>query len=215
MKMFGFIKKSFVIVCLSILLVYGGTAMASPTSEHGDEHAVSSSGGEHAESGEDHGTKGWVATDTYRVMNFTVLLAGLIFLLRKPVAQGLNARIKGIKDQLEDLDARKEEAEKKIVQYNERLATLDKETEKILADYVKQGEAAKQRILDEAGVQAEKLQGQARKNMTHEFSQARQALQSEIFEKAVVMAEKMIKEKITSDDQDRLVGDYLKKVVAK
>lgn len=55
----------------------------------------------------DHGTKGWVATDTFRVMNFLVLAVGLFFLARKPVSQGLKGRIKGIQDQLADLEAKK------------------------------------------------------------------------------------------------------------
>jgi F-type H+-transporting ATPase subunit b len=38
-----------------------------------------------AAGGGDGGHKGWVATDTYRVMNFTVLAVGLFLLLRKPV----------------------------------------------------------------------------------------------------------------------------------
>ena len=59
------------------------------------------------------GSKGWVATDTFRVMNFAVLAIVLIFLLRKPISQALGSRIKTIKDELEDLEARKGEAEKK------------------------------------------------------------------------------------------------------
>ena len=47
-------------------------------------------------SGGDQGPKGWVRTDTYRIMNFVVLAVVLFFLLRKPVSQALNARIKGI-----------------------------------------------------------------------------------------------------------------------
>jgi len=40
-------------------------------------------------------------TDTFRVMNFTVLAVALFFVLRKPLSQALNGRIKGIKDELE------------------------------------------------------------------------------------------------------------------
>ena len=53
----------------------------------------------------------WQATDTYKVMNFTVLAIGLFFLLKKPVAQALNARIDGIKEQLGELEAQKKAAE--------------------------------------------------------------------------------------------------------
>jgi len=60
------------------------------------------------------GTKGWVSTDTFRVMNFVVLVVALGFVLRKPLSQALNSRIKVIKAQLDDLEAQKAEAEKKL-----------------------------------------------------------------------------------------------------
>jgi F-type H+-transporting ATPase subunit b len=62
-------------------------------------------------------------------MNFAVLFIALFFLLKKPVANALNARISGIKEQLEELEAQKAEAEKQLSEYNERLSLLDKEAE--------------------------------------------------------------------------------------
>ena len=160
------------------------------------------------------GTKGWVSTDTYRVMNFAVLAIALVFVLRKPLSQALSSRIKGIKEQLEDLEAQKAEAEKKLAEYNQQLAQLEKEAEKIVDDYIRQGNEAKARILKEAEASAEKLQVQARRNIEHEFAQAKLELQKEIFEKSLVKAEEIIKGKFTGQDQDRIVDDYLKKVVA-
>ena len=165
-------------------------------------------------SGEDSGAKGWTSTDWFRVMNFTVLAVALVFVLRKPLSQALGARIKGIKDQLEDLDARKTEAEKQLAEYNEKLSRLEKESEKIVEDYIKQGYEAKARILKEAESAAEKLQIQARRNIEHEFKQAKLKLQEEIFETSLAKAEEILKGKISGEDQDRLVDEYLRKVEA-
>jgi len=160
------------------------------------------------------GTKGWVSTDTFRVMNFAVLAIALVFILRKPLSQALSSRIKGIKEQLDDLEAQKAEAEKKLAEYNQQLAQLEKEAEKIVDDYVRQGNEAKARILKEAEASAEKLQVQARRNIEHEFEQAKLELQKEIFEKSLIKAEGIIKSKFTGEDQNRIVDEYLKKVVA-
>ena len=159
-------------------------------------------------------TKHWEWEDTYRVMNFTVLLVALIFILRKPLSQALSSRIKMIREQLDDLEAQKAEAEKQLAEYNEKLARLEKEAEKIVDDYIRQGNEARARILKEAEASAEKLQAQARRSIEHEFGQAKLHLQKEIFEKSLVKAEEIIKNKISNEDQDRLVDDYLKKVVA-
>jgi F-type H+-transporting ATPase subunit b len=162
----------------------------------------------------EEGAKGWVSTDTYRVMNFAVLAIGLFLILRKPLASALSARIKGIKDQLSELEARKSEAEKQLAEYNERLARLDQEAETIIQGFIQQGEAAKARIIEEAKGAAEKLEEQAKRNIAHEFKQAKLQLQEEIVEQSLKTAEQIIKSKITSEDQEKLVDEYLEKVVA-
>lgn len=162
----------------------------------------------------DQGTKGWVATDSFRVMNFLVLAVGLFFLARKPVSQGLKGRIKGIQDQLADLEAKKEEAEVQLAQYNQKLALLDQEAEKIVEGYIQQGKDAKARILEEAKASVVRLEEQARRNIDHEFMQAKNKLKADIVEKALAAAEEMVKGQITAEDQEKLVDEYLDKVVA-
>jgi F-type H+-transporting ATPase subunit b len=187
---------------LAVLFFLGGAALtfASSGGEH-DSHAAA-------------GAKGWVATDTYRVMNFAVLFIGLFLVLKKPVAQALGGRIQGIKEQLASLEEEKKAAEAKLAEYDAKMAELDKEAENLLAEYVKQGEDAKARILKEAEAAAEKLKEQASKNIEYEFQQAKTQLKNEIVEKALARAEAIIKDKITSKDQEKLVDEYLAKVVA-
>ncbi len=167
-----------------------------------------------ASGGGDQKSKGWVATDTYKVMNFAVLAIGLFLLLRKPISQALNARIKGIREQLSELEEKKETAEKKLAEYNEKFLKLDREAEHIVAEYIKQGNEAKARILKEAESAAVKLEEQAKKNIENEFKKAKSKLHEEILEQALVKAEEIIKSKIDTKDQDRLVDEYLEKVVA-
>ena len=171
--------------------------------------ALGASGG-----GGEQGSKGWVATDTFKVMNFAVLAIGLYLLLRKPLSQALSDRIQGIKDQLSELEARKEEAEAELARYNERFQHLDKEAEKLIAQYIKQGEDAKAKIIKEAEISAQKLEEQARRNIEHEFKKTREKLQKEVLEQALTKAEEIIKIRISDKDQERLVDEYLDKVVA-
>ena len=182
-----------------IFLVCGGLGVAA-----------ASSGGGHGESE----AKGWVATDTWRVMNFTVLVIGLFILLRKPVSQALQSRIKGIRDQLDDLESKKKAAEKKLAEYDERLSLLDQEAEKIISEYIRQGNEAKARILKEAESAAGRLEEQAQRNIEHEFNRAKLKLQEEVLEKALIKAEEVIRDRITPVDQEKLVNEYLEKVVA-
>ena len=135
MRSSGFHRKYYKRKLLAVLILFAAALLVCNIG------AALASGGE-----EGHGEaapKGWVATDTYRIMNFSVLFIALFFLLKKPVSNALNARITGIKEQLEGLEAKKAEAEKQRAEYNERLSLLDKEAEGLIAEYIKQGEEAK------------------------------------------------------------------------
>jgi len=181
------------LVILSVLLAFGAV-WASSEGGHGD-------------------SAGKVKDLIWRTMNFVVLAGALIFLLKKPLAKGLESRRQGVRDQLDDLEKQKADAEKQLSEYKAKLARLDKEIEKIVAEYVKDGEAAKARIIEEAKVAAEKLLAQAKKNIEHEFEKAQQELKAEIAGQAVAMAEALIKQHIKDEDQERIVDEYLTKVV--
>lgn len=181
------------LVILSVLLAFGAV-WASSEGGHGD-------------------SAGKVKDLIWRIMNFAVLAGALIFLLRKPLAKGLESRRQGIRDQLDDLEQQKQDAEKTVAEYKTKLSRLDKEVEKIMAEYIKEGEVAKAKIIEEAKVAAEKLQEQAKKNIEQEFQKARQELKAEMSEQAVSMAEALIKKKIKDEDQERIIGEYLTKVV--
>ena len=204
-------KRSLIAFCIMavLLMCFAGGVMAAEGGHeaapagHGEAAAESHGGGTH-----------WQATDTQKVMNFAVLAIGLFLLLKKPVSQALNARIQGIKEQLADLEAQKKAAEDQLAEYNQKLATLEGEAENIVAEYVRQGEEAKARILAEAEKTADKLEEQAKKNIEHEFQKAREDIQAEIIDKALLKAEEIIKSRISDEDQNSLVDEYLDKVVA-
>jgi F-type H+-transporting ATPase subunit b len=190
------IKKGSILLVIMTMLFLCFTGISAAASEHEAE------------------SKGWAATDTYKVMNFGVLAIGLFLLLKKPVSQALNSRIKGIKDQLDELEEKKMAAEKQLAEYNEKFSSLEQEAEKLIEDYIRQGNEAKARIIEEAKQAAEKLEEQARRNIEHEFKRAKLELQQEVVEKALKKSEEIIKSKITDKDQEKLVDEYLDKVVA-
>ena len=205
----AFIRMRKVRCVFSLLVVLGvifafGAVWASSGGGHGEVKMAKHFGIEMTE-------KGWDLI--FRVVNFGVLAVALVFLLKKPIANGLRSRREGIRDQLDDLEQQKQEAQTQLAEYKARLSRLDKEVEKIVAEYIKDGETAKARIIEEAKAAAEKLQEQAKKNIEHEFQKARQELQADMAEQAVSMAAALIKKNIGDKDQKRIVDEYLTKVV--
>jgi F-type H+-transporting ATPase subunit b len=195
-KRLSFLKRFLMIGLVVFLVSCSGLVFAS------------SEGGGHEAS------KGWVATDTYRVMNFAVLAIAIFFLARKPASHMLSSRIKGIKEELTALEGKKRDAEKTLAEFNEKLTLLEKEGEAIVAQYIEQGRKSKEKILEEAAASAEKMKEQARRNIEHEYQDARKKLQQDIVEKALLKAEELVKNTISPEDQGRLVDEYLEKVRA-
>ena len=156
----------------------------------------------------------WKDVDTWKVLNFVLLALGCFFIAKKPVAQFFSSRTKGIEEELTDLEQKKAEAERKLAEYQARFRNLEQESEQIIEDYIKQGEDAKKRIIAEAEAQAEKLEDMAKRNIEQEFNAAKALLKQEIVDRAMEQAEALIKKSITTQDQNRLVDEYLKKVEA-
>jgi len=150
----------------------------------------------------------------WRVINFAMLAAIIIWAMKKAkVAKLLADRQAGIEKALKDAVKAREAAEKKYAEYSDKLSKATKEIDEIYASIKKEGELEKERIIAEAKVSAEKIKEQAEQTAAREVLKARAELQAEAARLAVQLAEQSLKENVGKDDQNRLVGEYLSKVV--
>jgi F-type H+-transporting ATPase subunit b len=212
------LRVAVLILAAAAFFVFSPVLMASSGSGHAEQAAGQHQATAEHQAAAEHGGGGhgggWQATDTYRVMNFAVLAIGLFLILRKPVAQTFSNRIKGIQHQLDELEEKKKAAEEELAQYNRQLAKLEEEAETIVQEYIRQGNEARSRILEAAQASAKKLEEQAQRNIESEFKKVKKQLVQDVMEKALAKAEQKIKTSITPDDQNKLVDEYLEKVVA-
>ncbi|MBW2617876.1 MAG: ATP synthase F0 subunit B [Deltaproteobacteria bacterium] len=149
----------------------------------------------------------------YRAINFGILAAVMVILLRKPMGRMLANRNQGIKEDLENLEKRKEEAARSLEENLARLKSIEAEKDKIIQEFVAAGNAEKEKILAQAEEMAARIKEQTRASIELETEKARTQLQAEIAEKSATKAFELIQAKITPEDRDRLVNDYLDKVV--
>jgi F-type H+-transporting ATPase subunit b len=186
---------------LTTLLVLGVAAMACASESGGG-------GGGHAGGGAQ--LKDFI----WRVIDFSVLAAIIIWaLIKQNVKGGLKARQDEIERTLRDAAEARDAAELKLKEYTVKLEQANREIDEISATIRHEAELEKSRIVAEAAVMATKIQEQARQVADQEVQKARAELREEAARLAVELAEKKIREHITKSDQDRLVGDYLTKVV--
>ena len=150
----------------------------------------------------------------YRLLNFGVMAAVLIFLFKKLNVKGyFTKRTETISNTLRDLEEKKKDAEKTYEEYKQKLARLDEETDSILKEYIEQGEREKEKIIANAEKAAAEIRQQADIAIEQEIKSAKEGLQREIAELSVTAAEALLKEKIGDEDQKKLVDDFMTKVV--
>lgn len=172
------------------------------------------SGGEGGEHGGGHGGAAQMKDLMWRVIDFAALAIIIFWAVKKAdMKKALADRQASIEKSLREADELKASAEKKFAEYNERLAQANRDTENLQKIMREDGLAEKARIIAEAKIAAERIKEQARVLADQEIVRARTELREEAARLSVELAEQTLKGAVKQDDQNRLVGEYLTKVV--
>ncbi len=150
----------------------------------------------------------------WRVINFIALMIILVKFGAKPIGSALAGRQKKIRDELAELEARKAEAETSYREFEAKLSTVEKDIDRIVEKAVAQAEVEKTKIIEKAEQSAEDIKRQAQLSIQNEIMEARRMLKNDVADQAAVMAEELIIKNLTSDDQVKIIEEYLDKVGA-
>ena len=176
--------------------------------EHGAEHGEAH-GGEHAAASA-HGVNAIELAASF--VNFAVLLGILVYLGRKPTRAYLASRRAAVVDGLAEAQRMKAAAEAKYNEYQARLANLDAELAQIKSEIIASGEAERERIVAEAERKSARLRRETEFLIEQQLKQLRVDLTRESVEAAMTAAEKLLRERTTDDDQQRLARAYVGKL---
>jgi F-type H+-transporting ATPase subunit b len=108
----------------------------------------------------------------------------------------------------------RDQAQAKLSEYEARVKNLDDEIAKLVAGIRADAEGDKARILEQAQVQAASMKREAEQRIQAEIELARTSLTKEVTAAAASATEKLLKEKVTADDQRGLVSTFIKDVDA-
>jgi len=151
----------------------------------------------------------------WKVINFGILAFILFKYGRKPLQSFLKQRAELIEKTLKEAKEAKEAAEKALLKVEERLKTKDKEIEEILSASKRSGEEVRESLIQQSDKLREKILEQARVNIEYELKSAKEAIKAEAVEIAMGLAEKKIKEKLTKEEQQKLLEESLTKIGGK
>jgi len=148
----------------------------------------------------------------YRTLNFAVTFGLLAYFVTKPIRKGLAGRSQGIEKALKEAQEAKEKAEARYAEYDEKLTKASAEIDDIYASIKREGELERDRIIAEAKAMAEKISQDAEKASSREIAKAKAELRQEATHMAIEIARDLLTQKVTGDDQKRLVNEYIQKV---
>lgn len=149
----------------------------------------------------------------YRFVNFGIVAFLVYKFAGKRAADFFSGRTKQIEADLNDLDERKADAERRLLEVEASIANIKAEKAKILADAREQGEALKAAIVEKAEKQAAQILAQAEAAAAQELKLAVDAVRERIAEEIVQAAEEMVKKQLKKKEHEELVNEYLKRVV--
>ncbi len=158
-----------------------------------------------------HSSPGWfyVAVQTLNV----VVLGYLLYrFAASPISNALSERSQGIRRQIEDSESRLREAETELAELRERLAGIEAESADLLGQVVEQARTERELTLERARQGAERIREEGRRVADNEIVRVRQVLRDEAAALATRLAGEILRERLTAEDDQRLLRDFVERV---
>jgi F-type H+-transporting ATPase subunit b len=172
-------------------------ALAAGTAHDGSEHATS--------------TAQWL-TLGFTFVNFLLFFFLIRRFARAPLRDYLTGRRKDAVAAMAEAAKAKDEADRLKCEYEEKAARLE-ETRRHLVDEIRAiAEADRERALAAAEEAAERLRRDAERTAQSDLERARRELRAEAARLATELASTEIRERLSSEQLNRLIGEFLARV---
>jgi F-type H+-transporting ATPase subunit b len=144
-----------------------------------------------------------------QIVNFSLLLAFLTFLMYKPITKMLDERATRIRESMERAEQVRQEAERAEKEFQARIEEARKEGQAILAQANQVGERIIAEAREEARREAESILTRARSEIAMERDHAIAELRSNFADLTILAASKVIKQSLDKQAHERLIHEVL------
>jgi F-type H+-transporting ATPase subunit b len=148
----------------------------------------------------------------YQVGNFTLLIAVVFFVARKPVVAYFEGRREQIKNDLDQAAHLLSVAEDRQAEIQGRLRDLQTQLDEIREISKQRAEEESERILAKAQEAAARIKSDALEATSQELLRARRELRAEAAGLAVELAGEILKEQVGDADRQRLLDEFITRV---
>lgn len=150
---------------------------------------------------------------SWRIANFFVLITILHSILTDKIIDFVKGRRSAIESALTDAKVAKEGAEVRYEEISTILSKASKEIDDIRKSFIEEGEKERKKLIENAEKEAENIRSQTEIIANQELSKARFSLRAEAVDLTVNIAEELLKKNITTDDQKKIVKEYIDKTI--
>jgi F-type H+-transporting ATPase subunit b len=156
----------------------------------------------------------WLITPNVGLTVWTLVVFGISLLILSKlvfprIRQALDDRRQVITDSIDAAARTREEAEKILVEYRERLTEARQQAEEIVQRARQQSEAHAREAHVEAESRREHLLEQTKRDVEAETRRSIDQIRREVADLTVMATEKVTRRVLTEEDQQRLVADAL------
>lgn len=145
----------------------------------------------------------------WTVITFVVLMLILGKVAWKPMLKALEEREQFIKDSLDKAEAAHKESEKLSEDNKALMEKAEGEVQEIIAQGREYAEKLKTQMLEESRDEARKMIDSAKDEIERKNQEAFSTLKSQVVDIAVQAAEKIIKENLDGEKQEKLVNKFI------
>ena len=151
------------------------------------------------------------------LMIWTLIAFGVTFYVLKRAAlprigAALERRANAIRDNIEASEKQREEADKLLAEYRQRLKEAREQAEDITARARKAAENLEREAADDGKAKREELVSAARRDIETETRRSLEQIRKEVADLTVLATEKVTRKSLSEDDQKRLVEEALGEV---
>lgn len=145
----------------------------------------------------------------WEVVSFAVLFFVLYKFAFPGILSVLEEREKKIRDSLDQAERHRLEADRKLKEYEAKLAGASKEAEGILAAAKERAQRLMEENEQRLKTEAERIKGDATREIDHERRKAIQEIRTQTTDLAMMVAEKVVQRSLNDADHRRLADEAL------
>lgn len=147
-----------------------------------------------------------------QLVNFLILLAIMRVFFWKRILAFLEERRSRIESELKNIESARQEAEALKQEYGSKLRAIEEEAAARMSEAIDLGKDRAEEIKRRAHAEAQSIVDGARAAMRFEVVKAREEIKEEIIDLAIEATKTVIQERLTEEDDKKLIESFLQKI---